>query len=162
MSDLGLNGLTDDQLVDLLNQVLTELTMRNHYVRSATQDAIFTHAQKLEALKKAATAAVRTCREEYTRQIEQEILDDIKEQFQAGKIRLFTPEEEARLIAEADQMYRSQLAEADTAQKALQLASTWVEHAKRTAEQFATKQYLRKRAGKPTMTSGDPVPPRRH
>ena len=27
MSDLGLNGLTDDQLVDPLNQVLAELSM---------------------------------------------------------------------------------------------------------------------------------------
>lgn len=50
-SDLGLDALTDDQILDLLNETLMELSTRSFIVRRLTQDTILTHAERLDIIR---------------------------------------------------------------------------------------------------------------
>ena len=104
--DLGLNTLTDDQIVDLLDQVLTELVGREHYVRTAAQQTILTQSQKLKALKGCLKDAVLLASAEFEEQLKADVCKWVEDEVAAGQIKLFTAKEEADMVAQADAAHR--------------------------------------------------------
>jgi len=97
--DLGLASLTDDQLVDLLDEACRELSTRAWFVREAAQRTITSNAQKLTDLEIAIKWAVGKTRDEYLAQLKQDVLAFVQQEVQTGNLRVMTPEEEAKAIA---------------------------------------------------------------
>ena len=100
--DLGLSALTDDQLLDLLQQACGELVTRDPFVRGLAQAAIFTESEKLDVIKKEAKKAVENVRREYTQQIGKEVAQSVRDSYKAGKLRLLEPIAEANVATAAE------------------------------------------------------------
>lgn len=107
--DLGLKTLTDDQMVELLESVLEELVGRDGFVRDAAQAAIYSKGEKLKVTREAAQAVAKRMRDEYEQEVRSDVARMAKEEYAAGKLRVLTPEDEARLICEAETTIRNKL-----------------------------------------------------
>lgn len=101
--DLGLQQLTDDQLVDLLQQACAELGTREHYVRTAAQKVIKDEADKMKMFRYGLEQAVTAVRKKYETELFQEIYAWVEDGVKAGTMRVMTPTEEAAAIAKAQQ-----------------------------------------------------------
>lgn len=99
--DLGLHQLTDDQLMNLLQEVCGELATRDPMVRNAAQQTIFDEGEKLDATKRALREAVEAAKAEYRKQIKQEALDAVRAAVASGEIVLLSSAEEGKAVAEA-------------------------------------------------------------
>ena len=99
--DLGLKNLTDDQAVELLQEVLQDLAQRDPVVRNIAQSAIFTESEKLDLLKNAAEDARNALKQSYVNDIERQVFDEIKRGVAAGEISLVSSREEAELVKNA-------------------------------------------------------------
>lgn len=97
--DLGLEELTDDQLLDLLQQACLELARRDGYVRQLAQRTIVTAAEKMKALREVAEPLVLQIKREYIAQLKQEVESEMREALQSGVIRLNMAEETAAVVA---------------------------------------------------------------
>jgi len=95
MSDLGASELTDDQLVDLLQEACAELAQRNYVVRNAAQQVILDEAEKMKIMQK----AINKVRKQFAGEIRSQIQKEIAQEVKLGNVRIMTPAEEARLIA---------------------------------------------------------------
>ena len=51
MNNLGLNQLTDEQLLELQNELLYEIMQRDAYLRNLTQNAIYTYGKALKDIR---------------------------------------------------------------------------------------------------------------
>jgi hypothetical protein len=100
--DLGLSALTDDQLLDLLQQACGELVTRDPFVRGLAQAAIFTESEKLAAIKKEAAKCVENVRREYIQQIGKEVAQSVRDSYKAGKLRLLDSKQEANAATTAE------------------------------------------------------------
>lgn len=119
MIDLGLSNLTDDQLVELLAEICAEAAKRDPFVRKAAQVAINEKAEEAKLLRQAAKATLRTydqrrqdlascirwaldaAKEQYLKDLRNEVYAAIQEEVNTGQIRLITPEQEAQQIVHA-------------------------------------------------------------
>jgi hypothetical protein len=126
--NLGLSELTDDQLVELLQEACNELAQRDPIVHKAAQAAIDHEALKLKAVREEKELQVRVIEEEsralrfgiaekeahlryfmrqaiqrateeYRDQLAKDVSALVKEEIAAGRYRVMTPEEEAVVIA---------------------------------------------------------------
>ncbi len=120
MADLGLNTLTDDQLLDLLQQACAELSVRDPLVRNLAQVTIDAEAEKLkikqeaekqrlfgekeaiETFQKAVDNAVKKVRQDYQNQIALEVQTEIRKGVTAGDISLLSAEQEAAVAVRAE------------------------------------------------------------
>jgi hypothetical protein len=99
--DLGLNRLTDDQLLELLQQLCQELGNRDPFLVSLAQAQIFSAAELLELRRKAMAVAVREAGIEYAQAIQGEADAWLREELRKGTVRLLPPGVEARLAAQS-------------------------------------------------------------
>jgi hypothetical protein len=107
--DLGLEGLTDEQLFELIRQVCGELSRRDPVVRRCAQAEIYTQAEKLKVAKESLAEAVETAREECRANIRAELLAEARKAVQTGEIPLLSAESEAKLIPETTLAAKLQL-----------------------------------------------------
>ena len=100
--DLGLSELTDDQLLDLLDQACAELAQRDGYVRQLAQQTIVRGAQKRDAIAEALEPVVRRVKQNYIDQLKRDAAEELeaamREGLQSGSIRLDISEETAAVI----------------------------------------------------------------
>lgn len=99
--DYGLEGLSDDQWLELLQAVLENGASRDPFVRRAGQQAIMTTSEKLDAAKSCMQGAIDGAKKEYIASLKKEITDQLAHDVEDGTIRLITQQEETRIIAEA-------------------------------------------------------------
>lgn len=102
MPDLGLNALTDDQLLNLLQEACGELAARDPFVRGLAQQQIFTEAEKVKALKEGAAKAVEALKREYCKSISADIANAVRSSHKAGKLQLLNAEQEANVVVDAE------------------------------------------------------------
>lgn len=102
MPDLGLHALTDDQLLNLCQEVCGELASRDPFVRGLAQQQIFTEAEKVKALKEGAAKAVETLKREYCKSVSADIANAVRSSHKAGRLRLLNAEQEADAVADAE------------------------------------------------------------
>lgn len=97
---LGLDQLTPDQFLELLQEVVAELANRDPFLRSLAQQSILSEAQKLEATRAAGNEALA----ELAQATAAALLDTAKEEatkaILSGELRLLPPSIEARIVAE--------------------------------------------------------------
>lgn len=100
MPDLGLSALTDDQLLNLLEEACNELAGRAGFVRELAQETITNSAKKMEAAKEAMEEAVEEAMSDYRRLMKQEAKEELTAGIAAGTIRLL-PAVETKALVEA-------------------------------------------------------------
>lgn len=99
--DLGLEQLTDDQLLELVQEACHELAARDPYVRGMAQHTITTEADRVTLQRAMLKEAVTAVAGAYVEQIRKETFDEVREGVRAGTIRLLTPAQEARALVES-------------------------------------------------------------
>lgn len=99
--DLGLRDLTDDQLLELVEQTCQELAARDPYVRQMAQGTITTEAERLAAKRKAVKEAITDAMAIYIQGIRTETAAEVRAGVKNGTIRLLTPAQEARVAVDS-------------------------------------------------------------
>lgn len=125
--DLGISLLTDDQLVELLQEACAVLAQRDPIVREAAQKTIDKEAEKLKKkreaalqtirtldnqiadLKRAIEVAVREVEKDYIAQLRQEVFEMVQAEVNSGQLKLVTPKREAEWVVEATQLAQEAL-----------------------------------------------------
>lgn len=119
MSDLGLNTLTDDQLLDLLQEACAELGQRDPVVRTLAQKSIYAEADRIRVFKDSIEGAVEKARREYEASIRKESEDLVRNAVATGQWSPMTSTEEGRMAVDTEREIKQRMVlEAD---KALQL-----------------------------------------
>ena len=116
--DLGLAALTDDQALELLDQILLDLAGRAHFVRNLAQASIVTRGQELAVRQLAARDAVANLLAKYYGQIQTEAVEELRDGLRNGTARLLTPAQEAKAAAVAG--CEARIAEVDRIVKAIE------------------------------------------
>ncbi len=106
---LGCNELTDDQLLDLLQEILAELTTRHHDVRTFAQRAIVTGAEKLAFQREALEKAIEVAKQDYVASLNKEVKENVKQLVASGEIKLMTSEQEAAHISLTDSQVKLEI-----------------------------------------------------
>lgn len=99
--DLGLSSLTDDQLVELLQEACCELAKRAWFVREAAQKVIVTNAEKMQNMRHYYEMAIKKERTKYFEALREEVFRETHDQVIEGWIRVATVEEETDAIVKA-------------------------------------------------------------
>ena len=99
--DYGLQTLTADQCIELLQEVLQELTRRDHVARQVAQQTIDQAAEVKRAQAEAFGEALEKLHKEHVAGLKKEIEDEMRRDLQNGSLRLLNAEEEAALVKEA-------------------------------------------------------------
>lgn len=99
--DLGLSELTDDQLLELLQEACGELAQRDPFVRDLAQKDVFDQAEKLRLAKEAALEAIQQVQREYIAGLKTEMAEKIRAGVKDGTVRLVPPEVEEKEAQEA-------------------------------------------------------------
>ena len=107
--DLGLGELTDDQLLELLQEACRELGRRDPYLRGLAQHTITTEAERTALERGMAQEAVKALAGSYVEQIRQETFHEVKKGVRNGTIGLLTPAQEARVAVESSMEARIRL-----------------------------------------------------
>ncbi len=116
MADLGLGALTDDQLLELLQQACGELAARDPLVANLAQATIFSEADKLKALKEGAREAVLAVRKKFEQQVAADVAKSVRQKYKDGKLTLLTAEEEVKLAVKSEIQTRIALIDEAVAQ----------------------------------------------
>jgi hypothetical protein len=99
--DLGLGELTDDQLLELVNQACAELVVRDPFIRQMAQSTITTWSEQLILKRAMIKEAVTALAGAYIEQIRKETFAEVKAAVSAGEARLLSPTQEARVVVES-------------------------------------------------------------
>jgi len=118
MSDLGLQTLNDDQLLDLLQEACAELGQRDPVVRNLAQKSIYAEAERIKVYKDSIAEAIDKARDQYELSVRKEVEVAIQEEFKSGRWNPMGSGEEADLIVAADREVKQRIVA--EAQKALQ------------------------------------------
>jgi len=105
--DLGISLLTDDQLLELLQEACVELGNRDPVVRKIAQSVISTEAERTKLRREAVHGAVKEVRKRYVRQLKQEIQEQLEIEVRKGA-RVLTVIEEADIVAEFTAKWKEQ------------------------------------------------------
>ena len=97
----GIDGLSDDQLLELLQEACVELGRRDPVVRNLAQSGIATAKEDMVARRAALEQAIEKEQRKYLKLVAKEAEDEVQKAAKAGTLRLVTPIEEADEIAEA-------------------------------------------------------------
>lgn len=108
---LGTETLTDDQLLELLQEACLALASRDGYVRALAQKTIVTEGQRLQIAKASLEGAVDKLRLDYVTQIQQEAEEHVRAMAAAGTLQLVAPQEEAAMIIEAHRVAKLKIME---------------------------------------------------
>lgn len=138
--DLGLKELSDDQLLELLQEACGELGTRDGYVRELAQSTILSEAEKMQHARTALESAARTMKALYIEGLQADIEREVREAVNAGEVRLSVEEEtalvlkanadaKARIVAELEAAYSNPSAQSQLAAKgiAIRIASMEVQ-----------------------------------
>lgn len=106
---LGLEELSDDQLVDLIGAACDEAGRRHPIVRKATQGRITTAAEDATYRVAAAKSAIRRARRRYLLELRNEVMAHVEEGVKAGEIKLIANGTELQEIAKADEAAKRKL-----------------------------------------------------
>lgn len=98
---LGCDTLTDDQLVELLQEACSELACRSDLVRNHAQRVIKDGAWQMRLKLEALDTEVNLARQAEINKIKQETKEDVRRMLTTGEIRLMKPVEEADLALQA-------------------------------------------------------------
>lgn len=96
--NLGLSELTDDQLMDLLQEVLQECSSRDPMIRKVTQGKINDEAAILKERRRLAKEAWNQARAGYLKQLRKELKQAFEQKARSGDILLVTAAEEAEVV----------------------------------------------------------------
>ncbi len=99
--DLGLKALSDDQLVNLLRETLSEFASREKFVREAAQRVISDEGERLKHFRNCLTQAVTAVRKQYEQQLESEVFQFVVDGVKDGSIKILDSSDEAQRIVEA-------------------------------------------------------------
>lgn len=113
---LGTNQLSDDQLLELLQEACNELAVRAGPVREAAQEVIVTGAESIKIHEKVFTEAAVTARREYEKQLYAETYEHVQLLVKNGSAMLSDSGEEARLAIEAEKKAFAELTKQQAAQ----------------------------------------------
>lgn len=97
---LGLDQLTNDQLLELTLELSQELAQRDPWMRNMAQATITTEAEKLELARAALKEAAGRVLREYIEGVRAEALAALKEGFRNGTARILTSTQEARIVVD--------------------------------------------------------------
>jgi hypothetical protein len=97
----GIDQLTDDQLLELLQEACVELGRRDPIIRGLAQQGIATEAETMVARRAALEKAIEKEQKKYLQEISKEAEEEVQKAAKAGTLRLATPIEEADEIAES-------------------------------------------------------------
>jgi hypothetical protein len=103
MSDLGLQEVTDDQLVSLLAEVTTELLSRDRCVQQVAQAGILSIAQKQQTFIRVLKEELAAAERQYIESLRQDVRQEILRAVQAGELNVganLGSDGEAKIIAE--------------------------------------------------------------
>ena len=109
--NLGLDQLTDGQLLELLQQGWAEVATRSAIVQNLAVEDNRSMAEKMDEFKAIYEASTEEHRRNLRGQLKAAIRDEVVSQAASGELRLLPVEEEARLIASADMSTRLELIE---------------------------------------------------
>jgi hypothetical protein len=99
--DLGLNALTDDQLLSLLQEVLGEFIQRDEYLRSLAQNVIDGVARDAKVAEEILAESLDQALDEYRTKLKTEVMEHLRAGLQDGSVRLLTAQQEADLLFES-------------------------------------------------------------
>ena len=99
--NLGLSELTDDQLVELLQEVLQECSSRDPIIRKVSQAKINDEADLLKKKRKLAQKAWNRVKQDYIESLRREFKEAVEQKVKAGEILVVSAAEEARVIGAA-------------------------------------------------------------
>lgn len=99
--DLGLGQLTDDQLLELIQEACREVAARDPYLRGMAQHTITTAADRVTLQRAMLKEAVTAVAGAYVEQIRTETFEEVREGVRNGTVRLITPAQEARVLVES-------------------------------------------------------------
>jgi hypothetical protein len=108
---LGCDRLSDEQLFELTQEICGEWVKRDPLARKAAQCEIYSAAEKLAEWKRALADAILRAKADYCDLIGKECREAVEQGVGSGEIKLFTPAQEATLIANATIKARERLAE---------------------------------------------------
>lgn len=124
---LGCDKLTDDQLVELLQEACSELACRSDLVRNHAQRVIKGGAWEMEQKLKALEQEVTAARRSYVDQIKQETKEDVRRMLTTGEIRVVKPAEECDMAVQAHKDALVEiLAEIEAGQRTGQNFHMWI------------------------------------
>ncbi len=109
--DLGISTLSDDQLLELLEQACTEFGMRTLGVYNLATAKVMDVGSKTKAVEKALQAGIRSLRNTEEVRIAEQIKCELKALFDAGELRVMNAHQEATLVAKTAKQVLDRLAE---------------------------------------------------
>lgn len=109
MPDLGLNSLTDDQLLDLLVEACAELGQRDPVVRNLAQKSIYSEAERIKIFKESIEEAIEAAKKTYETSIRQESRDLVNGMVKRGEWMPIDSTAEAKLAIESEREVRQQM-----------------------------------------------------
>ena len=95
---LGLENLSDDQLLNLWKELYAELGTRLYGVSEMARQIVIDEREAAKVRKEALEKAIAAAKDEYALLIEKETLEAVWKAAKEGTIRLLTPDEEANLV----------------------------------------------------------------
>ena len=117
MADLGLSALSDDQLLELLQEACGELGQRDPVVRNLAQKTIYSEAERLAVYKRSIETAVKVAKADYEQSVRRDVEQAITEDVRMGRWKPLDSSEEAALVVQEDRRMKQVLVA--EAQKAL-------------------------------------------
>lgn len=106
MPDLGLNLTTDDQILELLNEVMVEILSRDPFVRRVAQGAVMSINKKCAGYTEAVKAEISRLQDDYLKWVRSQVREDIFAEVKSGELNIpgmLPPGTEAATIAEEHQ-----------------------------------------------------------
>lgn len=99
--NLGLNQLSDDQVLELLQEILAEFGSRAHYVRHLAEELVLTEAEKAKAARDACERARAKALADFRERIYRDILPEVEAAMTEGRWAPMDADEESAYIPEA-------------------------------------------------------------
>lgn len=97
--ELGLASLSDDQIICLLSETLSDITRRDVLVYTAAQEAIYDESDRRRTLFMLLAKATKSIRTEYLRKLRSDVMESLREGIRSGTVRVLTPSEDADAVA---------------------------------------------------------------
>lgn len=98
MADLGLHELSDDQLLDLLEESCAELAQRDGYVKRLAQRRIASQAEQLKVLRDVVERWADQAKADYLRKLKETCEKELRAGIDSGEIRLNLKEETEAIV----------------------------------------------------------------
>lgn len=101
LMSLGLDTLSDDQLLNLWRELYSEMGCRLYGTTEMAYQIVLEEKEKAKARLAALQEAVEKCRVEYDVQLRKEVLEDVRAGVRDGSIKLVDAKMEGDMVARA-------------------------------------------------------------